>query len=143
MIIAIRIHGLIKVKRNIAETLDKLRLRKKYTAVLLDESKPEIMGMIKASKDFIAFGKLDEKTLEKILKARGKVIGDVNAKVSDAQAQKIAKEVMAGKSLEESKIRPWFGLHPARGGINTKKHYPEGVLGNHHDKINELIERML
>ena len=142
MIIAIRIHGLIKVKQNIVNTLDRMRMRRKYTCVLLKED-PVSLGMIQNVKDFIAFGKLDEKTLEKLLKARGRVIGDSKAKLSDAQAQKIAKEVMAGKTLEELKIKPFFGLHPARGGINTKKTYPEGVLGNHHDKINELIERML
>lgn len=142
MIVAIRIHGLIKLKQNISETLDRLRMRRKYTCVILKED-AVTLGMIQNVKDFIAFGKLDEKTLEKILKARGKVIGDTKAKISDAQAQKIAKEVMAGKSLEELKVKPWFGLHPARGGIDTKHHYPEGVLGNHHDKINELIERML
>jgi large subunit ribosomal protein L30 len=142
MIVAIRIHGLIKLKQGIVNTLDRLRMRRKYTLVLLPE-RPEILGMIQNVKDFIAFGTITEKNLADLIAARGKVIGDVKAKISEAQAAKIAKEVMAGKSLEELKVKPWFGLHPARGGIDTKVHYPKGVLGNHGDKLNELIERML
>jgi len=141
MIAVIRIHGLIKVKENVAETLNRLRLRKKFTCVILDDKKPEISGMVKKVKDFVAFGEITEKTLEELLKARGKVIGDSKAKVKDPE--KVAKEVLAGKKLEDLKIKPFFGLHPARGGMNTKKHYPKGVLGNHKEEINDLIMRML
>lgn len=143
MIAAIRISGLIKTeKKKLEETMFRMRLRRKYNCVILDE-RPETLGMIEKAKNFIAFGKIEEKTLELLLKHRGKKIGNVKAKVSDAEASKIAKEVMAGKKLEALGIVPWFCLHPARGGIVSKLHYPKGVLGNHKDKINELIERML
>src|SRR3989344_4318949 len=123
MIALIRIHGMIKLNGDVSETLSRLRLRKKKV------------------KDFIAFGKIDEKTLAELIKARGKVIGNTKKKVENPE--KIAKEVLAGKNLEELGIKPWFGLHPARGGIDTKHHYPKGVLGNHHEDINKLIARML
>lgn len=142
MIVIIRITGLIGMKQNAEETLNRLKLRKKYSCVVINE-KPEIMGMLEKIRNFAAFGKIDEKMLAEIIKARGKKIGDAKAKISDADAQKIAKEIMAGKEMEKLGLKPWFSLHPARGGINTKKHYPRGVLGNHGDKINELIERML
>jgi len=144
MVIAIiRISGIVKMeKKKAEETMKRLRLKKKYTCVLVDE-RPEMLGMIEVVKNFVAFGKIDEKTLADLLKYRGKKIGNVKAKVSEAEAVKIAKEIMAGKTLEETGIVPWFGLHPARGGIDTKHHVPKGVLGNHKDKLNELIERML
>ena len=50
---------------------------------------------------------------------------------------------MKGKKYDELGIKPFFRLHPPRGGIRSKVHYPEGVLGNHKEKINELVERML
>jgi large subunit ribosomal protein L30 len=140
MIALIRIHGMIKVPSAVQETMHRLRLRKKYTCVVVDE-KPETVGMITKVKDFIAFGKIDEKTLTEIIKARGKVLGDTKAKIKDAE--KIAKEVFAGKTLEELKVKPFFGLHPARGGIDTKHHYPKGVLGDHKENISKLIMRML
>jgi len=142
MIALIRIHGLIKVKQNVEETLNRLKLRKKYACVLVNET-PELLGMINEVKDFIAFGKVDEKMITELIKNRGRKIGDSKARISEADAQKASKEILSGKSLEESKIKPFFALHPARGGIDTKHHFPKGVLGNHKDKINELIERML
>lgn len=140
MIALIRITGQVRVDADITETLNRLRLGKKFTCALAKET-PEMLGMIKKVKDYIAYGKIDEKTLIELIKARGKIIGDTKAKIKDAE--KIAKEVMAGKKLEELKIKPFFGLHPARGGIDSKHHYPKGVIGNHGEDINKLIMRML
>jgi len=142
MLALIRITGLIGMKQGAEETFSRLRMRKKYTCVLVNEN-PETLGMLQRIRNFVAYGNIDEKTLADLIKARGKKIGNVKAKISDAEAARIAKELLAGKKLEELGIKPWFGLHPARGGIETKKHYPKGVMGNHGDKINELIRRML
>jgi large subunit ribosomal protein L30 len=141
MIVIIRIHGLVKVKQNIAETLNRLRLRKKFACVVVDDKKPEIIGMVKKVKDFVAFGEINEKTFYELIKARAKIIGNSKAKVKEPE--KIAKEILSGKKPEELGIKPFFGLHPARRGIDTKHHFPKGVLGNHGEKINELIMRML
>ena len=45
--------------------------------------------------------------------------------------------------MSEFNIKPFFRLPPPRGGINSKERFPKGVLGNHREKINELIRRML
>ena len=142
MIVLIRITGLVGMKRECEETFSRLRLRSKFSCVVLQEN-AQTLGMLRDVKDFVAFGKIDEKMLTKLVAARGKKIGDVKAKFSTTESEKIAKEFVAGKSFEELKVRPWFTLHPARGGINSKLHYPRGVMGNHKEKINELIERML
>ena len=136
----IRIHGLIKVKEDVAETLNKLRLRKKYTCVLINET-PESKGMIEKVRDYAAYGDINEKTLAEMIKFRGKVIGNSKAKPKDPE--KLAKDILAGKKAEELGIKPFFRLHPPRKGINTKAHFPKGALGNHEDKINDLIKRML
>jgi len=141
MIAAIRISGMIKLRSEIQETLFRLRLRKKYTCVILNEKNPQTLGMIKDIKDCIAFGTIDEKTLVSLIKARGKKIGDKGAKVE--HPEKIAAEILAGKNMEDLGIKPFFGLHPPRGGINTKLHFPRGVIGNHKEAINKLITRML
>lgn len=140
MIAIIRISGQIGMKMKEKETLERLGLRKKYSCVIVNEN-PDNLGMLNRIKNFVAFGKIDEKTLIELIKARGKQIGKRNAKVENPE--KIAKEIIAGKSASELGMKPWFGLHPARGGIETKQHYPKGVLGNHNEKINELIMRML
>lgn len=139
MIAAIRISGLNKMDTRVEETLQRLRLRKKYTLVFINEV-PEMIGMLDKVKNCVAFGKVEEKTIAEVIKIRGKVLGDTKAKIKDPE--KIAKEFLAGKKFEELKVKPFFGLHPPRGGIDTKKHYPKGVIGKHED-ISKLIAKML
>jgi len=47
--------------------------------------------------------------------------------------------------LEEKNIKPFFRLNPPRGGFkkSTKKMFPNGILGNNKEKINEFIITML
>jgi len=139
MLALIRITGLTRMDTKVEETLQRLRLRKKYTLVFVKEV-PEMLGMVEKVRNFVAYGKVDEKMIAEIIKARGKVLGDTKAKVKDAE--KAAADLLAGKTLEELKIKPFFGLHPARGGIDTKHHQPKGVIGPHAD-ISKLIMKML
>lgn len=119
MIAVIRISGIVKVNREIAETLHRLRLRKKYACVLVDEGNKELVGMVNKVKDFVAYGPINSETEKMLIEARGKKTG-------------------------EGKLKPFFRLHPPRGGLKSSKlHYPRGVLGNHGDDINKLIQRML
>ena len=142
MIAIIRISGIPEMPRKAGETLDRLRLRKKFTCVLLNEL-PENLGMVKRVDNFTAFGKIDKETLVELLKARGKLAGGKKGKID---AEKIAAELLTSKTpkkISDFGLKPFFALHPPRGGIDSKIHYPRGVLGNNHEKINELIRRML
>ena len=150
MIAVIRISGMIKLKKPTVETLDRLRLRRKYVCVLIDDKNAEVMGMIKKLRDFVAYGDINQETLTKLIKARGqwdktapKGVPSKKGKISDADASAIAKESLTGKKLKDSGLKPFFRLHPPRGGIDSKEHYPKGVLGNHKEDINKLIARML
>ena len=113
MIAVIRITGDINLSRNIKETFSRLNLRNKYNCIVLNPNK-EQEGMIKKVSDFVALGEISDETLKKLNEKRG-----------------------------NKKYPNFFRLHPPRGGIKTKFHFPKGVLGNHREKINELIERML
>ncbi|MEK6848699.1 MAG: uL30 family ribosomal protein [Nanoarchaeota archaeon] len=108
----IRIRGQINISGEVEATLNRLRVKRKYACVVVEENK-EIMGMILRVRDCIAYGKISEEMLEKLKKARGK------------------------------KGKDFFRLHPPRGGIKSKFHFPKGVLGDNGDKINDLIGRML
>jgi len=115
MIVVIRIRGQVGLNHNVVNTLDRLRLRKKYTCVVLEKPSKEQLGMIEKVKNFVAFGELDDATYKKLVEAR------------------------AGK------IKNFFRLHPPRKGIDSKKHFgvAKGVLGNNGKDINKLVERML
>lgn len=142
MIAAIRISGLVEIPQDVQETLFRLRLRKKYACVLVSEKK-ENLGMIKKVRNFIAYGKIDKETLIELIKKRGKTVGNKKIKID---AEKIADELLKAKiekKLSDFGLKLFFSLHPPRKGINSKKHFPKGVLGNHEDKINDLIRRML
>ena len=138
MIAVIRIHGGVKLKRNIVETLNRLRLRKKYTCIVLNPT-TEQLGMIKKLRDFVAFGEIKKEVFEKLIEKRGKLI-DKSKKID---SKKMAKELMGGRSYWAIDLKPFFRLHPPRKGIKSKLHFPKGVLGDNREKINELIERML
>ncbi len=141
MIAVIRIRGGVGLNRKMGETLSRLRLRKKYSCVVFAKPEKETMGMIKKVKDLVAYGEISDEMFGKLLEARGKPI-DKKKKVDFKAA---AKEIAAGKKLQDLNIKPFFALHPPRKGIESKKHVGvgKGVLGNNKDKINLLLERML
>jgi len=114
MIAIIRITGQVGLKKEIIETLYRLKIRKKYSCIVLNPTK-EQMGMIKKVGDFIAYGEISEEMHKKLVEKR------------------------------KTSTKNFFRLHPPRKGIESKKHFGvgKGVLGNHGEKINELIERML
>lgn len=117
MICIIRIRGQVGVKKEITETLYRLRLRKKYSCVVIKQGE-ENQKVVKRLRDFIAYGDLDEETHKELIKKRG-------------------------KKDKDGKLKPFFRLHPPRKGIKTKLHFPKGALGNHGKKINDLVRRML
>ena len=138
MIIAIRISGLVEMPPSEKETLFRMRLRKKYTAVLLKET-DETMQLIQHVRNFIAYGKLNQATFEELISKRAKPLGNNKIKID---AKKII-ETIEKSGIENAGIKPFFGLHPPRRGINSKRHFPRGVLGDNGEKINDLVRRML
>lgn len=131
MIAIIRIKGQVKVRRDFAETMKRLGLKKKYSCIVLEKPKKEELGMIEKVRDFVAFGEIDKETYHELVSKRGKKQG-TKSPTSSAEA-----------SSNEGK--KFFNLHPPRGGIDSKKHFgvDKGVLGNNKEKINDLIKRML
>ncbi len=115
MIAIIRIKGQVKVRGDFTETMERLRLKKKYSCIVLEKPKKEELGMIKKIRDFVAFGEIDKDTYNELVAKRGK------------------------------KGKKFFRLHPPRGGIESKKHFGvgKGVLGDNGKEINKLIRRML
>jgi len=140
MICVIRIGGAVGLNKKVKETLNRLRLKRKYSCIVIKETKEKI-GMIEKMKDFIAFGEINKETFEKLIEIRGKLI-DKKKKID---AKKIIEELTKGKKYEELNLKPFFRLHPPRKGIDSKKHFGvnKGVLGYNGGKINELVERML
>jgi large subunit ribosomal protein L30 len=141
MIVAIRIAGLVGIDKKTASTLDALRLRRKYSCVLLDE-KPELLGMLEQVKEKVAFGQPDKETLKLLLLKRARTKGGKAVTLNEG----FIEQFIEGKQkLEDAGIKPFFRLHPPRGGFkrSTRLPFPRGILGNNKEKINELIKKMV
>jgi large subunit ribosomal protein L30 len=138
MITIIRIAGRVNRDRDVEETLNRLRLGKKYTCTLIDET-PEMIGMIRKVRNFIAYGKIEKNDLAELIEKRGKSI-EKGKKIDNV---KTADMIIKNKSFKDSGIKPYFGLHPPRGGIDSRQHYPRGVLGDNKEGFIKLLRRML
>jgi large subunit ribosomal protein L30 len=136
MILIIRISGMVEVPTNIQEALFRLRLRKKYSAVLIKDSE-ENKNLLQLIRDYVAYGTIDSATLNELVSKRAKSIKaklDVKKVVSDLESKGFSDD-----------IKPFFSLHSPRGGIDSKIHFgrKKGVLGDNKEKINLLVRRML
>jgi len=138
MICIIRIRGQVKLNRDVKETLERLRLKKKYSCVVLNPNK-EQLGMIKKIRDFVAYGNIRKDVFERLLDSRGQKINK-NKKID---SRKVIEDLEKGKKYENLNLKPFFRLHPPRHGIKSKFHFPKGVLGDNGEKINDLVLRML
>ncbi|MDP2628613.1 MAG: uL30 family ribosomal protein [Nanoarchaeota archaeon] len=115
-IAVIRIAGQVGIRKDIAETFDRLRLRRKYSCVVLEETK-ENLGMIKKVKDFVAFGEIDDSTYKELTEKRKTKIKNF------------------------FRLHPPRGGIDSKKHFGEKR--GKGVLGNNKEKINDLIRRML
>jgi large subunit ribosomal protein L30 len=152
MIAAIRVRGRTGIKKDIADTLDMLRLTRINHAVLIEEN-PSYKGMLQKAKDYITWGEVDEDTVAKLLSKRGKLAGNVKLtedylkeNTDFSSVEELSKAVVdSGAKLEDSGVKPIFRLHPPRKGYeDIKKTFAEsGSLGYRGDKIGDLVKKMI
>ncbi len=139
MIAAIRISGQVDLSSDIKEGLHRLRLRRKYSATLIPPTLDNLK-LLKKLRNNIAYGDINKETLLDLIEKRA-YPKESSKKIN---AEKIVSE-LEKKDITKLDIKPFFRLHPPRGGIDAKKHFgvDKGVLGDNKDKINDLIRRML
>lgn len=139
MILVIRISGLVEVPHDIKETLYRMRLRRKYTAVLIEPT-PENMKLLNKVRSFVAYGPISHEMLVELIEKRGESLDPKKKVKADEVVGHLPK-----KKLESLGVKPFFRLHPPRGGIDSKVHYPlrKGALGDNKEDINNLLRRML
>jgi large subunit ribosomal protein L30 len=152
----LRVRGSLGMKRTILDTLKMLRMYKVNHGVLIWGEK-SYMGMLYKCKDYISYGKIDEKTLLRLLRTRGRLEGnkpltddDVENLTRYKNIKELASALLKGEiqysPKDIKKIKPIFRLHPPRKGYrgSIKRHYPEGgSLGYVDEYINELIHKMI
>ncbi len=117
----IQIRGTINAKKEIKDTLKFLNLQRKNACTIVPDT-PNYLGMLNKLKDYVTFGEISEDTNKKLVAKRG-------------------------IKNKEGKLKPFFRLHPPKGGFERKgikKTFKEGgVLGNRGKEMSKLVERML
>ncbi|MCE4610662.1 MAG: 50S ribosomal protein L30 [Desulfurococcales archaeon] len=153
----IRIRGMSGVHPEVERTLYLLRLRQKYAAAIYHSSLPGIWGMLKRVENWATFGEVDKPTLVELIRVRGRLLGDkpitdewVKSSLGLSGVEELAEKLLAGEihyhKLKSLGVKPFFRLHPPRGGFkgSIKRPYGDGgELGYRGSAINELIRRML
>lgn len=115
MIAAVRVRGDVDARRNVSETLENMGLRRKNQCAVYEDSEA-IKGMMRASKDFIAYGPINGETEERLAEANG------------------------GK-LEHGDI---VNLSPPSGGFrDTRRNSGQGGSLGKRDDMDDLIGRMV
>ena len=143
-IIVIRMRGRVNVAPDVKKTLYMLRLRKKFSCVIVN-NKPETLGKLKKVKNHVSYGEVKEETIKQLLLKRARLPGNKPAKLDEKTLDSFIKNFIEDKkTLKDLGIKLFFSLHPPRGGFKkpTRKIFPDGILGKN-EKINELTIKML
>lgn len=150
----VQVRGIIGMNYKLKSTLKLLKLVKKNSCVVVDNTRT-YLGMLIKLKDYITWGEINQETYKELLKRRGRIVGNkilteeyLKSKsnlnfdqfVNDFFSDKIKVKDVPG-------LKPFFRLTPPRGGFDRgglKKQFSlGGVLGYRGDSINDLIRRML
>jgi len=142
MFAVVRVRGEVNMRKEIRDTLKMLRLNRINHCVLLRKDSA-VEGMIRKAKDFITWGEISEKTLEKLIAKKGRKTGD--KKIEGKEVKVILSKIKKAKNLREIEgFKPVFRMNPPeKGYIRIKQAYPKGALGYRGEKISELLERMM
>jgi len=143
MLAVVRVRGSVNAKEEVKRTLKYLHLTRPNHCVIVPET-PTIKGMLQKVKDYVTWGEIDEKTLKKLVKERGRLKGD--KRVPEEKVDEIVKVILE-KGMKEAGIKVVFRLNPPRKGYErrgVKKPFTVGgALGYRGKEINKLIERMI
>ncbi len=153
-IAVVRVRGECKLKTDVEDTLNMLRLYKKNSCIVIPNSSACI-GMLNKVKDFITWGEINEPTFKELIMKRGKLPGKVSLTeqyLKDKTKlgfEDFTKEFFSFKKelKDVPGLKTFFKLHPPRHGFERKgvksPFSMGGSLGYRKEKINDLIMRMV
>jgi len=154
-LIAVRVDGTPGVKPPEESTLDALRMKTRFSAVLLRDN-PSIRGMLQRVKDHITWAEAKKEDVKLLLSSRARTSEGlgisskfVKQKTNLAGLSELLSELYSGKfmlgKLWEMGVKPVFCLHPPRGGFAKSSKRPftdRGELGYRKDGLHDLLTKM-
>ncbi|MCK5138976.1 MAG: uL30 family ribosomal protein [Nanoarchaeota archaeon] len=140
-IAVIRVRGSVRIKKEIIDTLNMLRLYNKNYCVVLNPT-PQNIGMVNKVKDFVTYGEVEEGLFKELIGKRGE---EYKGREKDSKGKIEYKRKYF--EFDGKKYNKYFRLPPPRKGYERKgikKPFSRGgALGNRREKINDLIRRMI
>lgn len=143
MIIAIRIRGLVGLKKPVKDTFQMLRLKKSNHCVVLPEN-PIYEGMVKKVKDYVMYGPISDEVLKQLLEKR--LMTNEGKKADSKLVDKTIKTLKSGKLLKDtSEVKPYLRLSPPKGGFKggIKKTVKQGGVIGFHESMDESAKKMM
>lgn len=130
LIAVVRVRGWFGMNPRRRDTLEMLNIPRSNNCTLIHAS-PSYEGMLHDVKDYATWGAVSEKTVVHMIAKRATVHGKRLSLVKkQADFEKMAKELLAGKTPAEIGIDRTFKLTPPSGGWKGKKQTrPKGDLG--------------
>ena len=154
-LVAVRLDGTPTVKHPEETTLHALRMKTRFSAVLLRDT-PSVRGMLQRVKDHITWGEAKKEDVKLLLSnrastAEGLGIGTkfVKENANLSGLTELLSELYSGKfalgNLWKVGVKPVFRLHPPRGGFprSSKRPFADGgELGYRKDGLHGLLTKM-
>jgi large subunit ribosomal protein L30 len=150
--LVVRMHGQINVPHWAKNTMNLLKLEKKFRATIIP-AKDNTLGMLDRVKHYISWQEADANIAKELFNKKGrkdgyqKITNDDLTKLGFKTLDDLAASIIEGKtSMNKIKpIKPWFALSPPRRGFkrSTRKTYGEGGILGQNKELTELVRRMI
>ncbi len=154
-LIAVRVDGTPVVRPPEESTLTALRIKKRFSAVLLRDN-PSVRGMLQRVKDHVTWAEAKKEDVKLLLSSRARTSQGlgisskfVKEKTELAGLSELLSGLYSGKftlgKLWKIGVKPVFRLHPPRGGFPKSSKRPftnGGELGYRKDGLHDLLTKM-
>lgn len=150
--LVVRMHGQINVPHWATNTLELLKLDKKFRATIVP-AKDNTLGMLNRIKHYVSWQEADLNITKELFnkKARKsgykKITDDDLVQLGFKSIDELASSITEGKtSMNKIKpIKPWFALSPPKKGFkrSTRKTYGEGGILGQNKELAELVRSMI
>ncbi len=150
LFLVIRLRGRIGIHPDVMETMKRLNMPTKHSAVLILDT-PSNKGMLNKITDYVTWGEVTEESLEALLMKRGRMAGDARITEDALKKENLGTpKELAKRTMDDGRvpacIKATFRLTPPSGGFkkSIKRHVRSGgELGYRGKGINELLPKMI
>lgn len=151
-LLVINLRGMVKLRHDVKRTLRQLRIARRYSATVISDNDVN-RGMLHVLQTQTAWCKADAETLSLLLTSRGR--SSMSKQVTDETVRSLGYEGITGlaRAISEgtiglvgvTSIKPFFRLHPPRGGFlrSTRRMYTQGGILGENPSLPKILRTML